>query len=219
MGKKRNPRMMKATAKKVKAQVKDSELVRKKHLQIALGAAKLFIKKGFGQTSMREISKATGITIGSLYDYITKKEDILYLVFDVFHSTWINSLMEKGILKIEDPIEQLRTAFRQMQELVGVYREMVLLMYAESKSLPKGFLKVTLAEERGLIEFFEEILKRGVRRKVFQVDDTFFMANVIVYLISLAPLRGWNLRQYSPAQITQMLESMIWQGIQKKKTR
>lgn len=211
--------MMKAASKKVRTQVKDSERVRKKHLQIALGAAKLFIKKGFNQTSMREISKATGITIGSLYDYIAKKEDILYLVFDVFHSTWINALKERDILEIGDPAEQLQTAFRQMQELVNGYREMVLLMYAESKSLPKDFLKLTLARESGLIEFFEGILKRGVRQKVFQIDDPFFMANVIVYLLSLVPLRGWNLRQYSPGQITQLLESMIWRGIQKKKAR
>jgi hypothetical protein len=76
-------------------------------------------------------------------------------------------------------------------------------MYAESKSLPKDFLKPTLAKESGLIEFFEGILRRGVRQKVIQFDGPFFMANVIVYLLSLVPLRGWNLKQYSPGQITQ----------------
>ena len=57
--------------KEVETQIKDSELVRKKHLQIAMGASKLFIKKGYFQTSIREISKASGLTMGNLYDYIT----------------------------------------------------------------------------------------------------------------------------------------------------
>jgi AcrR family transcriptional regulator len=64
--------------REVDTQIKDDELVRKKRLQIAKGASKLFIKKGYHKTSMREISKATGLTIGNLYDYITKKEDVLY---------------------------------------------------------------------------------------------------------------------------------------------
>ena len=134
--------MKKLNAKvEVETQIKNSELVRGKRLQIAKAASKLFIKKGYFSTTMREISKASGLTIGNLYDYITKKEDVLYLVFDVFHSMWINKLEEEGVFEIEDPVEQLKTAIQKMLELVNEHRDMVLLMYTESKSLPKEFLK------------------------------------------------------------------------------
>ena len=93
---------------------------------------------------MREISKASGLTIGNLYDYITKKEDVLYLVFDIFHSIWVNRLEEERVFEIEDPVEQLKTAIQKMLELVDEQREMVLVMYTESKSLPKYFLKLIL---------------------------------------------------------------------------
>ena len=56
----------------VSSRIKNPELVRKKHLLIAKKATKLFIKKGYHQTTMREISKATGMAIGNLYDYISK---------------------------------------------------------------------------------------------------------------------------------------------------
>jgi hypothetical protein len=82
---------------------------------------------------MREISKATGLTIGNLCDYITRKEDVLYLVFDVFHSMWVNRIVEGGVFEIEGPEKQLRTAVQQMVELVNEHRDMVLLMYAECK--------------------------------------------------------------------------------------
>lgn len=182
-------------SKQINTQIKDADLVRRKHLQIALGASKLFIKKGYGQTSMREISKAAGLTIGNLYDYITKKEDVLYLVFDVFHSMWVNKLEEEGVFEISDPIGQFNTAIQKMLELVDAYRDMVLLMYTESKLLPKDFLKVILEKEGGLVRCFEDILERGIKKGVFKVKDPFFVANIIVYLLSLWPLRGWNLKK------------------------
>jgi len=192
--------------KRINTQIKDAELVKKKRLQIAVGASKLFIKKGYGQTSMREISKAAGLTIGNLYDYITKKEDVLYLVFDVFHSIWVNKLEEEGVFEIGDPIEQFDTAIQKMLELVEDYRDMVLLMYTESKLLPKDFLKVILEKESRLVKCFEDILEHGVKKGVFKVKEPFLVANVIVYLLSLWPLRGWNLKKrYKVEQVNKGL--------------
>jgi len=179
----------------IQSQIKNSELVQKKQLQIATGASKLFIKKGYQQTSIREISKATGLTIGNLYDYITKKEDVLYLVFDVFHSIWVNRLNEEGVFEIEDPVKQLETAIQKMLDLVNNHRDIVLLMYTESKLLPKDFLKIILEKESGLVECFEKILKRGIEKGVFKIKDPFLLANIIVYLLSIEPLRGWNLKR------------------------
>jgi len=180
--------------KVVGTQIKNSELVQKKRLQIAMGASKLFIKKGYSQASVRDISKVTGLTIGNLYDYITRKEDVLYLVFDVFHSIWTNRLEEEGVFEIEDPVKQLKTAVQKMLELVNSYRDMVLLMYTETKLLPKEFIKMILEKESGLVQCFEKILERGVEKGVFKIKHPFLIANIIVYLLSIEPLRGWNLR-------------------------
>ena len=196
--------------KEVGTQIKDNELVERKRLQIAKGASKLFIKKGYHRTSIREISKETGLTIGNLYDYITKKEDVLYLVFDVFHSMWVNRLEEVGVFKIEDPIKQLKTAIRKMLELVNEQRDMVLLMYTESKSLPKDYLKIILEKESRHIQCFEKILRRGVERGVFKIKDPFLLANSIVYLLSFGALRGWNFkRRYKVEEINQFIIEFI----------
>lgn len=200
--------------KVVESEIKNSELVQKKRLQIAMGASKLFIKKGYHRTSMREISKATGLTIGNLYDYISKKEDILYIVFDVFHSIWVNSLEEWGIFEIEDPIHQLKVAIQKMSELGDTYREMVLLMYTESKLLPRDFLKVILENESKLVKCFEEIVRKGVEKGVFKTEDPFLMANIIVYLLALEPLRGWNLRKkYELKEINKYTMNFILNSI------
>lgn len=190
--------------------IKNPELIKKKREQIARRATKIFIKKGSPQTNMREISKVTGITIGSLYDYITKKEDVLRLVFDYFHDTWVNHLEKQEILEIEDPVEQLRTSIRKMLDLTQEMSEMILLLYQESKYLPKDFLKISLAKEAELVKFFESILTIGVEKKIFKVHDTFFWANLIVYLFAFAPLRGWNLKKhYTGNELNDLIEENI----------
>lgn len=199
----------------VRTEIKNSELVRKKRLQIAKGASKLFIKKGYYQTTIREISKATGVTIGNIYDYITKKEDILYLVFDVFHALWVNRLEEERVFEIEDPVKQLEVALEKMFELVNSHREMVLLMYRESKLLPKNFLKILLEKESGHIQCFEKILDRGVKKGVFKTQDTFLLANIIAYLFSIEPLRGWNLKNYKVGEVNEYIIEFIKSAITK----
>ena len=51
----------------------------KRRLLIVKKATRLFIKKGYAQTTMRDIAGATNINLGNLYNYIASKEDILCL--------------------------------------------------------------------------------------------------------------------------------------------
>jgi len=185
---------------KIVSQIKDPDLIRKRHLQIARKASRLFLNKGYSATGMREISRTTGITIGNLYDYITKKDDVLCLVFDVHHRLWTEHLQKNGVHEIEDPMEQLQTAVRMMLELCHDNADMILLMYRESKHLPRQFMKDVLAKELELIEFFEGILKRGIRKNVFHIDDPFYTASMIVYQLSFEPLRGWTLKKKKSKQ-------------------
>src|SRR3954468_4920815 len=68
--------------KEVHATVKDERLVEKRRDQMIKGAVTLFKEKGFHRTTTREIAKAAGFSIGTLYEYIRSKEDVLYLVCD-----------------------------------------------------------------------------------------------------------------------------------------
>jgi len=186
----------------VETRIKNPKLVRKKHLVIASKATKLFIKKGFPGTSMRDISRATKITLGNLYSYIKKKEDVLCLVFDLYHRSWIKILEKNGIYDIDDPQEQVRMAVRAMLLNCESYQDEIKLMYLESRFLPKKFLKIAMENERQLVMAFETMIRRGVERGVFQVEDAFFAANMIVFQISVNPLRGWNLRDILKAPIS-----------------
>jgi AcrR family transcriptional regulator len=212
--------MGKNSKKAFPTQIKSSKLVQKRHLHLAKNASKLFIKKGYFKTTIREIAKDAGFTLGNLYDYITKKEDILYLVINTFHSIWVSRLNEEGIFEIEDPVEQLRTAIQKMLELVNENENMVLLAYRESKTLPKKFLKMVLEKEVGLVECFEKILKNGIEKGIFKDKDPFFLANIIVYLFVIEPLRGWNLKKrYNIQEINNLIEEFILQNVLKRELK
>jgi AcrR family transcriptional regulator len=198
----------------VKARIKNPELVQKKHLLIAAKATKLFIKKGFSNTSMRDISTVTKITLGNLYSYIKKKEDILCLVFDLFHQSWAKDLEKNGVFEIDDPKEQIRMAIRAMLLSSRHCQDEIKLLYQESRFLPKKFLKIAMEKDGELILAFEKMLRRGYERGVFQVEDPFYTANMIVFQMSLHPLRGWNLKKrYAYEEVVTLTENYILKAI------
>ncbi|MEK6194640.1 MAG: TetR/AcrR family transcriptional regulator, partial [Deltaproteobacteria bacterium] len=71
--------------REVPTQVKNPDLVERRRQQIVEAAAKLFIAQGFHKTTTRQIARAAGFSIGSLYEYVASKEDVLYLVCESIH--------------------------------------------------------------------------------------------------------------------------------------
>ncbi|PKN18135.1 MAG: hypothetical protein CVU71_11510 [Deltaproteobacteria bacterium HGW-Deltaproteobacteria-6] len=201
-----------ASDKEVKPK-KNNDLFQKRQMQIIKKATKLFMKKGYAQTSMREISKATGIDIRNLYYFIKSKEDILFLVINMIHKPEIELFEKQSIVSIDDPVEQLRAVIRELIDNGFDYGDEVLLLYRESKSLPKRLLKIILARESQVVTRIEEILQKGMERKVFHCEDTSFTANMIVYQLALRPLRRWNMKKYSKEEVNNLLEKNVMKTV------
>ena len=190
-----------------------SSVFQKRRTQIIKKAAKLFAKKGYAQTSMREISKATGIDLSNLYYFIESKEEILFRVFEMIHRPESSVFENKAIMALEDPAEQLRAVIREMMRFSFRYKDEVLLLYRESKQLPKKLLKEILARESGFIRQIEAILRKGLEKKAFAMEDPAFTAGMIAYELSLYPLRSWTLKHLSKEELIQRVESHIMNAI------
>ncbi|MHB8137034.1 MAG: TetR/AcrR family transcriptional regulator [Smithellaceae bacterium] len=201
----------------VQTRIKNPKLVRKKHLLIASKSTKLFLKKGFSATSMRDISRVTKITLGNLYSYIKKKEDVLCLVFDACHRSWVKILEKNNIPSIDDPEQQIRMAVRAVLLSCEPYQDEIKLMYLESRFLPKNFLKIAMENERQLVCEFEKMIRRGIERGIFRREDPFFAANMVVFQMSINPLRGWNMQdKYSYSELVRITENYILEALVKK---
>lgn len=205
----------KASTDKESASKKDNKLFQKRQMQIITTATKLFMKKGYAQTSMREISRETGIDLGNIYYFIKSKEEILFRVFEMIHQPEIELFEKKGIMGIEDPVEQLRAVVHGLLDFGYSYKNEILLLYRESKVLPKKLLKIILERESQFVSQIEEILKKGHKMKVFYFEDASFTANMIVYQLALNPLRKWNMKKYSKEKMIDLLESHIMKAVMK----
>lgn len=192
---------------------RNNDLFQKRQTQIIKKATKLFMKKGYAQTSMREISKATGIDIRNLYYFIKSKEEILFLVIEMIHRRELELFEKQGFMSIDDPVLQLRTVIREFMDSGYNYGQEILLLYRESKSLPHRLLKVILSRESQVVTHIEEILKKGQERKVFQFEDASFTANMIVYELSLHALRNWNMKKYAKEKLIDLLEKHVMQAV------
>src|SRR5437762_6248105 len=70
-------------------------------------SARIFAEKSYHSTSMRDISRATGVSLAGLYHYCKSKEELLFLIQDHCFSRVLERL-EQRVKGIDDPFEKLR---------------------------------------------------------------------------------------------------------------
>ncbi len=143
--------------KDVPTQIKNPELVDQRRRQIVDASVQLFIQQGFHKTTTRQIAQACGFSIGSLYEYVASKEDVLYLVCDAIHAE-----IEKNVNLAIDRTNEGKQALAEMiRAYFMVCHEMsdhIQLIYAEMHSLPTEWKKRVLENEVRITGFFVEVL-------------------------------------------------------------
>src|SRR6267154_416476 len=70
-------------------------------------SARIFAEKSYHSTSMRDISRATGVSLAGLYHYCKSKEELLFLIQDHCFGRVLQRLEER-LQEESDPIAKLR---------------------------------------------------------------------------------------------------------------
>jgi AcrR family transcriptional regulator len=200
---------MGASSAMVHSKVKDPELVRKKQQQICRGAMRVFRNKGFHAASIREIAKACRMSLGSIYDYIEKKEDILFLA----HKMVLDQIyleLDECLRKYQGTVDQFGHLVEEILHMTFRLREEILFIYTETKSLEKRYLYEVLRRETGFVEAIENLIKKGVNEGVFGCSNPHIVANLVAYILAIVPLRGWNvLPHYEEQEVVEQLASLV----------
>jgi TetR/AcrR family transcriptional regulator, cholesterol catabolism regulator len=182
------------TSELVSAKVADSGLVAQRHAQLVSAATELFLRQGFHETSVREIAQTVGWQIGTLYLYISRKQDILYLISQsVMSELWdgLRDLPSEGSAQ-----ERLEAAARYFFRAVDRKRREIKLIYRESASLEPEHLKVVEETELKERNLFATIIRDGVASGEFRPVDEVLIAHDIIILAHMWALKGWALRPY-----------------------
>ncbi|KXG08540.1 HTH-type transcriptional repressor KstR2 [Anoxybacillus sp. P3H1B] len=206
--------------REVPASVKDERLVKKRRNEMIKGAISLFKQKGFHRTTTREIAKASGFSIGTLYEYIRQKEDVLYLVCDRIYDE-VRERMEKDIDTHHGTIESFKLAIAHYFRVVNELQDEVLVMYQEAKSLTKDSLPYVLNKELQMVGMFENILRACVQNGVFELTEQeiqLFAHNIFV-LGQMWAFRRWALhKMYTLEEYIELQTDLLLRGILEKRS-
>ncbi|MED4128276.1 MULTISPECIES: TetR/AcrR family transcriptional regulator [Shouchella] len=196
--------------------VKDEKLIKKRRQQMIKGAVSLFIEKGFHRTTTREIAKESGFSIGTLYEYIGTKEDVLYLVCDSIYDEVMESV-KRLLDESGTPLDRLKIAIRAYLAVVDEKQDEVLVMYQETKSLPKETLPYVLKKELEMVTLMESFIRACVQNGDMQISEKqqHLLAHNILVLGQMWTFRRWSMQkqldidEYSDLQIKQLLSSYV----------
>jgi len=180
--------------KQVKTRIKSAKLVDSRRRQIIDGAVEVFTAKGFHSATVREIADAAGLTMGSLYNYIRSKEDIIYIVYE-YMTKILRDEVRDAIAGVSDPKERRKVALRQNLNTVYEYQDVVMFIYKASTFLDRESLHEVLARETEYIELFENLLRDYF--KEMEVDETRLRlaADLLTYIPVIVTFRRWSLRR------------------------
>jgi AcrR family transcriptional regulator len=124
---------------------------------ILRAAAEIFAEKGYHQASIRDIARATRVSLSGLYYYFQSKEELLFLIQDNAFGTLLESL-ERGLRQSDDPLTRIRLLIdNHLRFFVGNMAEMKVLSH-EADSLTGEFRTRVNTKKRRLTEIASEIL-------------------------------------------------------------
>nr|WP_204730843.1 TetR/AcrR family transcriptional regulator [Jeotgalibacillus terrae] len=199
--------------REVQSSVKDERLIEMRRDQMIKGAVSLFKQKGFHRTTTREIAKASGFSIGTLYEYIRTKEDVLYLVCDRIYDEVRTRL--HGMELDGGTLQALSRGIAHYFKVVDGMQDEVLVMYQEAKSLSKDALPYVLKKELEMTEMFETLIQKCVDEGelVMGRDEIHLLAQNIFVQGQMWAFRRWALREYNIDQYTEKQTELLLKGV------
>lgn len=152
-------------------------------------AAAIFADKGYHQASIRDISRATGISLSGLYYYVRSKEELLFRIQDHAFETVVANL-EEHLIGVEDPRERLQLLVENhLRFFVANMKEMKVLSH-EAESLTGDARRRVDARKRRYVEICSGILAQ-LRPAQSAVD-------LRVATFSLFGMMNWIYNWYHP---------------------
>jgi AcrR family transcriptional regulator len=182
----------KPRGRRVVAASKNSALVVNRRRQLVGAAIEVFAQKGFHAATVRDIGRVSGLTQGTIYNYVRSKKDILFLVCDRIVTEYHDSV--RRALAVEgDAIARLKAALRGIVVVMHEHQDTILLLYHESHNLDRRSLRTILAQVHEFIESFHQLLAEVREEARLPISDVRLSANIVTYLPTMLALRRWAL--------------------------
>ena len=139
--------------------------------RILVHATHVFCDKGYAAASMRDLSRASGVSLSGLYYYFESKEELLYLIQKHTFTTIVDRLRQR-LDEVADPADRIRTFILNHLEYFLANQKAMKVLSHEDDVLKNGFGAEIAAIKRVLPHLHGTAgrLQTGARIGVFQPD-------------------------------------------------
>lgn len=159
--------------------------------QIVDAATRLLGSQGFHQMSVSELAREAGISVGTIYQYVKNKEDILLLVMrDILEAYRDN--VPRAMEGFDDPLDRLSSGFTAYCRVVDNRRAGTVLAYRESSTLGKTALREMKQLEEETTGLLVACLKECVEAEILYEHDSDTLGWDLTLLAHMWSLKHWH---------------------------
>lgn len=183
-----------ARLRPVRARTLDQELVRRNQALLLEAATRLFKRKGFHNTTIADVAAEAGMSVGSVYRYVSRKDDLLLLLFRSITQQY-EAVVAPVVAANLPAADKLRKAFRAYLDVVDRESDKAVVAYRDGYVLdPEGraFIMRRELETNGQLE---EIIREGIRQGEFRPVDPGLAAYNIIMAAHMWALKRWYFRR------------------------
>jgi TetR/AcrR family transcriptional regulator, cholesterol catabolism regulator len=194
--------------------IKNPERVAHRRQELIEVATKLFLERGFHNTSIRDIVRACSFNIASLYMYVSSKEDILYLVAQDLMNNIARELGETALVS-GSARDALEHGFSSYCRIADRLRRPIRLLYREVGFLPEASRSKVLGTVADVVSYFERIVQQGIETREFRNVNPRMAALHIMVLCHTIALHTREVRelttlnQYIDYQLTMLCGGLM----------
>ena len=182
--------------------------------QIVDAAAHLMESQGFHHMSVSALAREAGISVGTIYQYVTSKEDILLLVIEDVLQAYEQDVPE-AMAAEEEPLDQLAAGFLAYCRVVDAHKAATVLAYRESRSLNKEGLHTVIALEAKTTSLLVAALNAAVANGILRPHDSDLVGWDLIMLAHMWSLKYWHfhdrldIKIYARSQLAIVLGALV----------
>jgi AcrR family transcriptional regulator len=198
----------------VKSKVEVPELIEKRRGQIVKAAINLFGKHGYHVTTIRDIAGQANVSIGTIYQYVTDKEDVLFLALIEVLDSYLHCI-PAALEGVVDPLARFQVAVHAYCAVNGERIGATVLAYRETKSLRKARRSLIMQKELETNKLIAACIQDCIAAGLFNaVDVELFTYQIVMFSHGWA-LKAWrfhrlmSLDEYVERGLNLMLNSVL----------
>ena len=155
------------------------ERAAERRLNILKAAVKLFGEKGYHDATLEEIARELKYTKGSIYYYISSKQDLLFQCHDLA----MNLLLD-NINKIKDsglpPEIMLKEVIKGHIETLISEFNLIIVTLSNDYELEEKYSEIIIGKRDLYEKFISDIIRQGIKSGVFREIPVKVVINLIM---------------------------------------